>query len=164
MLNSELCDLARRPTEADKFFEIYHFTLRSIADQFASVLMITIRRQNLAPWMNSVCRQLRRHSMILERRYVRTKSAADCRAWVDHERLRHRVYRQKEHTYWKLRLSDQSASSIKLWQALATIREVGMVSKPTKDAPSAQDLLNFFNAKVDAVRQSTGGIPPQKTL
>ena len=42
VLNFELCDLARRPTEADKFFEIYHSTLRSIADQFAPVRMITI--------------------------------------------------------------------------------------------------------------------------
>ena len=164
VLKSELCDLARRSTEADKFFEIYHSTLRSIADQFASVRMITMRRQNLAPWMNFDCRQLRRHSRMLERRYVRTKSAADCRVWVDHERLRHRVYRQKEHTYWNLRLSDQSASYRKLWQALATIRRVGKGGKPTKDAPSSQDLLNFFNEKVDAVRRSTGGIPPQTTL
>ena len=90
---------------------------------------------------------------------MRTKSAADYRAWVHHERLRHRVYRQKEHTYWNLRLSDQSASSTTLWQALATIRGAGKGGKPTKNAPSAQDLLNFFNEKVDAVRRSTGGIP-----
>ena len=33
-----------------------------------------------------------------------------------------------------------------------------------KTGPTAQQLLDFFNAKVDAVRQSTGNCPAQTTL
>ena len=34
----------------------------------------------------------------------------------------------------------------------------------SKDNPTAQDLHNFFNEKVDAVRRSTGGGPVQTSL
>ena len=34
----------------------------------------------------------------------------------------------------------------------------------SKDNPTAQDLLNFFNEKFDAVRRSTGGGPVQTSL
>ena len=55
---------------------------------------MTLRRQRLAVWMDDECRQLRRKSRLLERRYGRSDLADDRKSWVEHERLRQQVYRE----------------------------------------------------------------------
>ena len=49
---------------------------------------------HVVAWMDSECRRLRRNSRRLERKYRRTGSATDRFAWVEHERMHHKVYRQ----------------------------------------------------------------------
>ena len=51
-----------------------------------------------------------RHSRQLEKTYRRTQSAEDRLAWVQHERKRHAIHRQKEFAYWNLCLSSNAAS------------------------------------------------------
>ena len=64
LINSELCDIDRRPDSVEEYFNMYHYT--SLADKFALVKRITVRRQRLAPWMIDDCRVLRLHSRRLE--------------------------------------------------------------------------------------------------
>ena len=67
--------------------------------------------------------------------------------------------------FWPARLQKQAGQPRKLWHSINTILESDRARKPkSKDNPTAQDLLNFFNENVDAVRRSTGGGPVHTSL
>jgi len=114
--------------------------------------------------MDTECFQLRRHSCRLEKTYRRSESAEDRLAWVQHEHKRHAIYRQKEYAYWNLRLSSNASSARKLWSTLSSLMASKKSGQPSKPSLTAQQLLDFFNAKVEAVGQSTGNCPVQTTL
>ena len=88
LLTSELCFTEKRPTTAEGCFALYHSVLLRLADEFAPVRRVTLRRQRLALWMDDECRRLRRTSRRLERRYKRSRLTDDRRLWVEHERKR----------------------------------------------------------------------------
>ena len=69
LLDSELCSAAHGLSTAEDHFELYHNVLMRLADRFAPIKRVTLRRQRLAVWMDDECRQLRRKSRLLERRY-----------------------------------------------------------------------------------------------
>ena len=164
LFRSELCDVTCRPQSADDFFQLYDDVLRRLADQFAPIKKITLRRQRLAVWMDDECRQLRRMSRMLERRYRRSSQPSDRQQWIEHERKRHRVYRQKEQSYWSIRLSENAGQPRKLWQSLNELLARNGAKKPATDHPTAQRLLDHFNEKVASVRNSTGGCIPTTFL
>jgi len=114
--------------------------------------------------MDEKCRRLRRQSRRLERIYRRTKSAADRQAWVEHERVRHRVYRQKECAYWSAEITLQSGQRKKLWRTFKNILGSDRSDKLPRSCPSAQQFIDFFNEKVEAVRRSTAGGTVQTML
>ena len=114
LLESELCSVDHHAVTADDYFELYDCVLTRLADRFAPVKRVITRRQRLAPWMDDECRQLRRRSRMLERHYRRTQLADDRRAWVDHERHGHQVYRQKERVYWSARICGQAKQPLSL--------------------------------------------------
>jgi len=60
LLESELCSAEYHATSAEDYFELYVSVLTRLADQFAPVKRVTLRRQRLAPWMDDECRRLRR--------------------------------------------------------------------------------------------------------
>ena len=82
LLQSELCKWDQRPDTVEEYFDVFHNTLQSLADEFAPVPQITIRRQRLAIWIDEQCIALRRKSRMLERRYRRTQKSEDRLAWV----------------------------------------------------------------------------------
>jgi len=106
--------------------------------------------------MDAECFRLRRQSRRLEKRYRRSQTEEDHLEWVLHERKRDETYRQKEFSYWNLRLSVDASSSRKLWRTLGSLMGSDKSKHPPKSCITAQQLLDFLNAKVDAVRQSTG--------
>ena len=157
LLESELCDITMRPQSADDCFQQYHDVLQSLADRFAPVTKITLRRQRLAAWMDAECRQLRRKSRMLERRYRRTQQPSDRQQWVEHERKRHQVYRRKEQLYWSMQLSEHASQPRKLWRSLNALLGKNSTRTSNSRSPSAQQLLDYFVDKVASVRRSTGG-------
>jgi len=74
LLQSELCDVTKRPASADDYFHTYQEVFQRLADQFAPVRMVAIRRQHVALWMDAECRQLHRKSHMLE---LRCKQSSD---------------------------------------------------------------------------------------
>ena len=134
--------------------------LRMLIDEFVPVLKLGRRRQRLAKWMGSECFNLRRHSRRLDKQYRRTLSADDRRAWVPHERHRHQIYRRKESAYWNSRLSARLPCK-KLWR---TVNSMIGCTKARQSGPTVQQLLDFFNAEVDAVRKSTADRSLQSSL
>ena len=55
LLQSELCKPDQRSDTVEEYFEVYHKTLQSLADEFAPVRRVTMRRQRLAIWMDEQC-------------------------------------------------------------------------------------------------------------
>jgi len=88
LLQTSLCDKTCQPESADDLFALYDDVLRTLSDTYAPVLRVTTRRQRIAAWMDSECRQLRRNSRRLEQKYRHTDSKTDRLARVEHERLR----------------------------------------------------------------------------
>lgn len=164
LLGSELCDPDLRPDTAEGFFDMYHSVLQSLADRFAPVRKLKLRRQRLAPWMDDECRRQRRQSRRLERCYRRTQSIADRQAWVAQERRRHHVYRQKERAYWSAEVMMQTGQPKNLWRTMNCILGRKRSSKLPRNSPSAQQFLDLFNEKVAAVHRSTAGGTAQSTL
>ena len=93
---------------------MYDTVLRSLTDIHAPVQKVSSRRQRFTAWMDYECRQIRRNSRRLGRKYRRTHSQTDRLAWVEHERLQHKVYRQKERAYWNAQLTDHARQPKKL--------------------------------------------------
>jgi exonuclease III len=164
LLSSELCCPDQRPDAAEDYFEMYHRVLQTLADRFAPVRKIKVRRQRLALWMDEECRRQRRLSRKLERRYRRTQSPEDRQAWVDQERVRHQINRQKECAYWSAEIMLQAGQSKKLWRTFNSILGRDRAGTLPKSCPSAQQFLDFFNEKVAAVRRSTTGGAAQSSL
>ena len=52
LLLSELCKPDQRPDTVEEYFDVYHNTLQSLADEFAPVWQVAIRRQRLTICMD----------------------------------------------------------------------------------------------------------------
>jgi len=138
--------------------------LQSLADKFAPVKKITTRRQKLAAWMDDECRRLRCHSRRLERRFRKSNILSDRRAWVEHERKRHRIYLHKETAFWNQQLVDNAKQPRKLWTTIKSVLGSSSSRQQQKHVFTANDFLQFFNEKVEGVRRSTGNVPVQSSL
>jgi hypothetical protein len=76
----------------DQMFLMYETVLRNIADRLAPQHVIPRHPDCSAPWVDAECRIRKRECRMLERRYRRTRSATDCRAWIDSTRSRFRLH------------------------------------------------------------------------
>ena len=121
LLGSRLCSEDQQLESADEFFDLYHSELQRLADKYAPAKKVTVKRQQLAAWMDEECRTQRRLSRMLERRYRQNKTEENCRAWVEQEWLRHQIYRQKERSYWSVQLLANAGESRKLWRSMQQI-------------------------------------------
>jgi len=161
---SELCSGIPEGASADTLFTTYNKVLSALVDEFAPAKMISIRCNPIAIWYDDESRQLRRRSRVLERRYMRSRLAADRLAWVQHERERHRINRVKENSYWLSRISKQSGQPHKLWKVFSSIMGLDRVASASVSGLSADDLLNYFSEKIDNIRCSTGDVPATTKL
>ena len=162
--SSGLCDANNRPSTSAEYFQRYHTVLEEHADKFAPIKEFTQWRQHLAAWMDDKCIRLRRHSRMLEQRYRARKTPADYLAWVKHERHRHTVYHRKENQFWSLKLSEQASQPRKMWKTISTILGMTTSSDNAVTGLTEQSLMDFFNKKIESVRQSTGGTQVQSSL
>jgi hypothetical protein len=88
-----------QPDDVDQLFLIYETVLRNIADGLAPQHVTRRHPDCSALWFDAECRIRRRECRMLERRYRRTRSAADCRAWIDSTHSRFRLQRSKKEEY-----------------------------------------------------------------
>ena len=138
--------------------------LQRLADKYAPAKKVTIKWQRLAAWMDEECRTQLRLSRMLEHRYRQNKTEENCRAWVEQERLRHQLYRQKERSYWSVQLIANAGESRKLWRSMQQILGKQSLAGVSNNCPTAQQLLEFFEGKIEGIRQSTGGSPVLSSL
>jgi len=66
----------------DELFDAYENTLRRLADYHAPATTRPLRNRRLSVWFDEDCRNSRRLTRLLERRYRKSKSDADRTAWI----------------------------------------------------------------------------------
>jgi len=140
-----------RRRDVDQLFSIYDTVLRNVADQRAP--MIVVRwKPNCSN--DGECRATRRECRVLEARYRRTRSPADCRVSVDStlSRLRHRSQKEKYRIGW---LEACGRSSTKIWKTMSPL--LGRNRDVTGATSHTADGLAVFFARV---RFDTAGLPP----
>ena len=144
---------------AEELFNTYHRVLRDLADRFAPVHRVRSYHRPLTPWFDAECTRQRRRCRVLERRYRRTQSSSDRSAWVTALRDKHAMLKSKQRMYWLGRIAAAEGNSSKLWRSLSGVlhRDKHTSDPTTNTRLSADDLLNFFNDKVETVRANTGG-------
>ena len=96
--------------------------------------------------------------------YSNSQLLSDRRAWVEHERMRHCIYCQKETAFWNKQLVENAKQPRKLWRTIQSVLGSGSPVLQNNHVLTADDLLQFFNDKVEGVRQSTGNVPVQSSL
>jgi len=114
--------------------------------------------------MDAKCRQLRRNSRMLERRYKRSKKSSDRQKWIEHKRVRHQTYRQKEQVYWSTKIAEHGNQPRELWQTFNNLLGRNTRTRTSSVQPTVQQLLDYFNEKVASVRNSTGNTEPTTVL
>ena len=144
----------------DDVAELYGTTTSDLLDKHCPVVKVCRKIGPLTLWFDAECRQSRRYSRMLERRYRRTRSDTDRLAWVQQLKKIHLLYEEKNHQHWMTKIADSKRNMKKLWQTLSFI----MGEKTTKaehNSHTVNDFANFFIDKVEAVRLSTSSVPLQ---
>ena len=98
LLESPLCiqdSYARLST--DELQELYDSTIMDLLNKHAQ--KIRCRHQPSSPWFDSECTAAKRRTRAFERRYQRTKSVPDRRAWTDQVNQLHKLYTTKKNMF-----------------------------------------------------------------
>ena len=83
-------------------------------------------------------------------------------AWVQQQRHRHKTDRQNETIYWNVRLSADSGppkKTVALTELAGGPVGIPRTKQTSRTVFSALQVLDFFNAKVNAVQTTVGQSP-----
>jgi hypothetical protein len=162
LLASKLCMQAEsyEQSTVDELQEIYDTELVALLEKHAPKRTARKRYQPLTPWFDSDCSAAKRKTRLFERRYRRTRTGADRQLWTNQIRIMHRLYIEKQNSYWSNKVSDSHRCPKKLWKTLSSIlcREKKISSQ--QSTISADDFSRAFASKVQNVRTSTQSASP----
>ena len=96
--------------------------------------------------------------------YKGSRQSSDRQKCIKHERVRHRIYQQKERAYWSTKIAQHGNQPRKLWQTFNILLGRNTHMRTDSEQPTAQQLLDYFNEKVASVRNSTGNSAPTTVL
>ena len=127
--------------------------MSDLLDKHAPQRTVRRRHQPMTPWFDADCSAARRHTRAFERRYRRSKLVSDRTAWIAQVRSLHQLYARKQNSYWMMtKVADAGGDSKKLWSMLdAVLCKNRSRSRLPTDGLSADDSLNAFSSKVEAV-------------
>ena len=117
---SQLCtDLhVLQDSLADELAELYDTSMLTLLDKHCPAVKIQRRFGPLTPWFDADCRESRRQSRMLERRYRRTGTDADRLAWIKQLKTMYAVYEEKGHQHWLTKIADSGGNTKKLWHTM----------------------------------------------
>ena len=162
LLRSPLCCPPNNYSDisVDELQQLYDTTLSDLLDKHAPQRTVRRRHQPMTPWFDADCSAARRRTRAFERRYRRSKLVSDRAAWIAQVRSLHQLYARKQNSYWMAKVADAGGDSKKLWSTLdAVLCKDRSRSRLPTDGLSANDFLNAFSSKVEAVRSSTASAP-----
>ena len=143
LTNSTVDDLAR----------LYHDVLTDLLDRHCPTVKVRRRAKQNTPWFDADCRAARRRARAAERRFRRSRSDADRRAWSEKLKAMRTLYEEKNCSHWRNEIAASNGDTRRLWRTFKDV--LGDGSTAESDAHTANDFAAFFKDKVEAVRAST---------
>ena len=146
------------PDDVTSAFACYDRTLRALLDKHAPLRLKTNKRRPSARWYDSECRQTKRTTRQLERKYRRLRTAETLAAWRQQFNIQRRLFQSKFVTFWSTTVDACGRNPRKLWQ---TVNELLQPPRPqAPDKLSAEDFAACFRSKVSNIRSSTASATP----
>jgi len=110
---------------------------------------------------DSDCAAAKRKVRMQERRYRRTRTAADRRAWIAEIRRKQRLYLQKQNVYWETKIAESYGKPVKLWANLSAVLCRERMKFSAADGLDADSFSRAFHMKTDGVWLFTAAaLPP----
>ena len=114
----------------------------------------------MTPWFDDDCRHFIRKGRVLERKYRKSHDPSDRLCWVKQLQEQARFYQTKERSYWSNRISANAANPRQLWNDLNELMKRDdenhiELSSPLEAVKRADNFINFFESKVESVRDLT---------
>jgi hypothetical protein len=155
----EQSSLVRESTEDDDvndLFDRYDYTLRSLLDVHAPTRTVWVRAARSAPWYDADCRQAKKRTRRLEKRYRVSKAAGDRLQWITSFVDQRQLFKRKLTDYWTSTIDSCKNDTRLLW------RKVRMLMSPKQcdsSSLSVDDFAAHFSSKIDKIRASTASAP-----
>ena len=143
------------PDDVTSAFACYDKTLRALLDKHAP---LTLKKNKRRPsddgrWYDSECRQTKRTTRQLERKYRRLRTDETLAAWQQQFNIQHRLFQSKFVTFCSTTVDAYGRNPRKLWQ---TVNELLQPPRPqAPDKLSADYFAACFRGKVSNIRSST---------
>ena len=157
--NSSLYEPLSPSPDVDEMFANYDAVLRDIADRFAPEHDVRFRPRPLSPWFDADCHVSRRNCRRLERRYRRSRSDSDRRAYVAAAQSKLKLFQAKRDAYWLARAREDGPTG-KLWRTLNSVLGRNQSAGERSTTLSADGFADSFSKKVSDIRAATDGSPP----
>src|SRR6218665_2509817 len=137
-----------------ELFDLYSNTMSDLLDKLLPPRKIKTRVRPLAVWFGGECRQLRRRTRALERRYRSIREPADRLTWISQLRALHRLYRRKEAEHWENLVTRDEKNPKRLWSTILGL--LGHASR-TQTSPNftVDDFQKTTTDKIENLRAAT---------
>ena len=156
LLQSEL--VLNPPSNVDDFFACYNDVLCSLVDKHAPVKSVVIRTRARSPWYDGDCRDMKRKTRCLERKYRRTRDAADLDRWKKQLDYQRSYFQTKYAIYWSSAVAECRHDSKALWTKLSVLLRPPTAASTS--GHSVDDFTDFFINKVDDIQSATSNASP----
>jgi len=132
------------PDDAVDAFICYDQTLRTLLDQHAPP-QLRVRTRPSASWYDADCRDAKRRTRRLERKYRRRRMAEALAAWRQQSEKQRQLCQRKFTTFWLTTVDSCRRNPYQLWHT------VNSMLLPPKELPTPKltsvDFAQFFRKK-----------------
>ena len=136
--------------------DMYDSTMESLLDEHAPRRKIILRKVPGCPWFDGTCASSKKQTRRLERQFRNSPSEErECR-WRTQVKAQRKLFQQKRSNYLRDSIEGAQGNGRTLWKSLNTL-----LTPPQDTSPriSPDTLLNYFENKIDMIRESTKDAP-----
>ena len=162
LLSTELSKISLSYTSScqsvDDLFSLYDSTMESLLSKYAPRRKIKIRKKSDCPWFDKECLVAKRLTRRHERSFLLDKSDHQQRElWRATIKAQRRLFQQKRSSYLRRSIEDVQGDGRTLWKSLHSL-----LTPPaeTSSPLTPDELLDYFESKIENVRVSTEDAPP----
>ena len=146
-------------TDVDSLAALYDSELQVIADQFAPVRTVTVRRRSSDVWFDDECRTSKKACRLAERRARQHPTAPNIEEWRACRRVYYRLLRSTKEAFWRQHAEADMGRPRDLWSTFNKV--LGQQRAPAgQTVITADEFQLFFDKKVQTIRSSTAAAPP----
>ena len=140
----------------------YNTIAKNLLDNLAPFRSSTFRERPSNIWFDADCRIKKASVRALERHYRLINDVSDRALWFDGLRAMHSFFNHKKSIVTMDKINKNKDNPRKLWRTLTAT--LGVVDSRPETKHTAEDFAQFFDDKVNTIRQLTSNAPPPTFL